>query len=293
MNEKDWKLLVLLKNEQNISKVARQLYFSQPALSTRIKQIENELGCKIIERHRTGITFTEMGETLTSYAIEALKNLDRLKENLNNASDKLSGTLKIGCSNSIAELFLPKVFKSFKALHPKIDLNVNTGLNDNIYQDLLASKIHIALLRGDYPWAGTKVFLYDDPFCVVNSTPFTLESLPTLPGIFFSAEKQFSNEVNNWWVNTFDRNPIVAMNVSSLNVGLQMVENGLGYSILTSSRVHDKPNLYSINLQNNGKILKRETWLYISKSAEKNNAAMCFLNYLENNYLENNNLKES
>ena len=73
MNEKDWKILSLLKEELNISKVARQLYFTQPALSARIKLIEKEFGCKIIERHRTGITFTEMGETVTSYAIDSLK----------------------------------------------------------------------------------------------------------------------------------------------------------------------------------------------------------------------------
>ena len=286
MNEKDWKILALLKEELNISKVARQLYFSQPALSARIKLIEKELGCNIIERHRTGITFTEMGETVTSYAIDALKNLEKLKDNLNNASGELSGTLKIGCSNSIAELFLPKIFKSFKSQYPKIDLNVNAGFNDDIYQDLLSSKIHIALIRGNYPWDGIKAFLYDDPFCAVNSTPFTIDSLPSLPGIFFSAENQFSNEVNNWWVNTFDRDPIISMNVSSLNVGLNMVENGLGYSILTSSRIQDKPNLYSINLELNGRVLKRETWLFLSKSAEKNNAAKCFLSYLENNYLK-------
>lgn len=286
MNEKDWKLLALLKEELNISKVARQLYFSQPALSARIKLIEKELGCKIIERHRTGITFTEMGETVTSYAIDALKNLEKLKDDLNNSSGELSGTLKIGCSNSIGELFLPKIFKNFKALYPKIDLSVISVFNDNIYKDLLSSKIHIALIRGNYPWDGIKVFLYDDPYCVVNASPFTLESLPTMPGIFFSAEKQFKNEVDNWWVNTFDCDPIVSMNVGSLNVGAEMVENGLGYSILTSSRLHDKPHLYSIKLELNGKILKRETWLYLSKSAEKNNAAKCFLNYLKNDYLK-------
>ena len=286
MNEKDWKLLALLKEELNISKVARQLYFSQPALSSRIKLIEKELGCKIIERHRTGITFTEMGETVTSYAIDALKNLEKLKDDLNNSSGELSGTLKIGCSNSIGELFLPKIFKNFKALYPKIDLSVISVFNDNIYKDLLSSKIHIALIRGNYPWDGIKVFLYDDPYCVVNASPFTLESLPTMPGIFFSAEKQFKNEVDNWWVNTFDCDPIVSMNVGSLNVGAEMVENGLGYSILTSSRLHDKPHLYSIKLELNGKILKRETWLYLSKSAEKNNAAKCFLNYLKNDYLK-------
>ena len=76
------------------------------------------------------------------------------------------------------------------------------------------------------------------------------------------------------------------MNVSSLNVGLQMVENGLGYSILTSSRLHDNPNLHSMNLELHGKVLKRETWMFLSKSAEKNNAAKCFLSYLENNYLK-------
>ena len=286
MNEKDWKLLALLKEELNISKVARQLYFSQPALSSRIKLIEKELGCKIIERHRTGITFTEMGETVTSYAIDALKNLEKLKDDLNNSSGELSGTLKIGCSNSIGELFLPKIFKNFKALYAKIDLSVISVFNDNIYKDLLSSKIHIALIRGNYPWDGIKVFLYDDPYCVVNASPFTLDSLPTMPGIFFSAEKQFKNEVDNWWVNTFDCDPIVSMNVGSLNVGAEMVENGLGYSILTSSRLHDKPHLYSIKLELNGKILKRETWLYLSKSAEKNNAARCFLNYLKNDYLK-------
>lgn len=285
MNEKDWKLILLLREEQNISKVAKKLYFTQPAISSRIRTLEKELGYPLIERHRTGITLTEMGETVASYASEALKQLNELKEKLQNTSGQFTGTLKIGCSNSVAELFLPKVFKDFKALYPKIDLNVSANLNDSIYQDLLASKIHIALMRGDYPWSGIKTYLYNDPFCIVNSTPIELDELPSLPGIFFSAEQQFSNEVNNWWVNTFDKPPITTMNVSTLNVGLQMVEMGLGYAILTQSRIRDKPHLFNQKLKLKGQPLTRETWLYLSKSAEKSNAALCFLDFLEKDYL--------
>lgn len=284
MNEKDWKILVLLKKEQNISHVARKLYFSQPALSSRIKAMEKELGCTLIERHQNGVTLTKNGETVAAYAAESLRTLNGLKEDLSNASGKLTGTLKIGCSNSVGELYLPAIFKRFKALHPEIDLNVNACLNDPIYADLLNGRIHIGLMRGDYPWGGTKLYLYSDPFCLVSSSPIILSQLPEQPGIFFSAEPQYNNAVNDWWSNTFNHPPRVSMTVSTLNVGLQMVEKGLGYSILTRSRLIDKDYLYSMDLTINGRTLSRDICIYLSKIAEKNNAALCFFEFMRDNY---------
>ena len=54
MDEKDWKMLVTIYEERNITKAARKLFISQPALTYRIKQLETEFKTNLIARGKKG-----------------------------------------------------------------------------------------------------------------------------------------------------------------------------------------------------------------------------------------------
>ena len=58
MNQADWQTIYILFKEQNITKTAEKMYISQPALTYRIKNIEEKLGVQIIHRTKHGIKFT-------------------------------------------------------------------------------------------------------------------------------------------------------------------------------------------------------------------------------------------
>lgn len=60
MDERDWQIISLLYKNKNITKTANNLYISQPALTGRIKQIEQDLGVSILTRSNRGVEFASL-----------------------------------------------------------------------------------------------------------------------------------------------------------------------------------------------------------------------------------------
>lgn len=71
MDERDWQIISTLYKYKNITKTANTLFISQPALTARIKQIENELDVKLLQRSNKGVSFTSYGE----YTAQFLYNI--------------------------------------------------------------------------------------------------------------------------------------------------------------------------------------------------------------------------
>ncbi len=70
MRDTDWQILYELNDTQNITKAAEHLYITQPALTKRLKVIEDEFGIKIVKRSTKGVEFTREGEFLAGKAEE-------------------------------------------------------------------------------------------------------------------------------------------------------------------------------------------------------------------------------
>ena len=79
MNLQDWKLLTELHKSNSISQTSETLFISQPALTRRLKQIEEEFSATILIRSSKGVTFTPQGELLVQYSQKMLKDYENLK----------------------------------------------------------------------------------------------------------------------------------------------------------------------------------------------------------------------
>jgi len=99
MDDRDWLILQVLYREKNITKAAKELFISQPALTHRLQQMEKEFHVQIVNRGRRGVQFTPQGEYLVKCAEEMLLTLQKIKENVLNMDDQLTGTLRLGVSN--------------------------------------------------------------------------------------------------------------------------------------------------------------------------------------------------
>ena len=68
MNNTDWKILIYLREERSINKVAKRLFMTQPSLTYRLSQMEKEIGCPLFIRTNKGVHFTDAGARLFSFA---------------------------------------------------------------------------------------------------------------------------------------------------------------------------------------------------------------------------------
>lgn len=248
MNLQDWKLLVELHKSNSISQASENLFISQPALTRRLKQIEEEFSATILIRSSKGVTFTPQGELLVQYSREMLEEYTKLKKQM--CSDNtLSGTLQIAASLSQTQFFLPDLLQEFSKIHPAIRFEVETNLSALCVKALNTHRVPVAFFRGDYNGNFEKELIASQEAYAVYYQPFEINDLPNMPYISFESDHLSNSIRENWWYNVFAVPPYVAMSVKNGNAGYQMVAHGLGYGIFlgTDFWYHNK-ELYAQKL---------------------------------------------
>ena len=169
MDEKDYELLLDLNRTKNITKTARELYMTQPAITKRIQKMEEELQCTLFLRSKKGILFTPAGEQILPYASEILANSRKLKEQVSVCQDQICGTLRLGSSLNFAHYRLPKILKAYTDQYPLVDVQITTGQSKHLFQLLNRDEIAIAIMRGQYVWDETSQLISSDPMFFVCS----------------------------------------------------------------------------------------------------------------------------
>lgn len=269
MDQKDWKILKLLYEEKNITKTAEKLYVSQPSLSYRLKNLEKEIGTELIFKTKTGIEFTSEGEYLVKYAKDMLQQLQVVKDNINNMSEEISGTLKIGVSSNFAQYVLPNLLKTFSNKFPEVRFNVRTGVSSDVYKMLNDSSVHIGILRRDYQWQSRKYLLNQEPLYIISQNEINVQELPSYKQIDYKTDSSLKEIINRWWTTEFASPASIEMEVDRLDTCKELVKSGLGYSIVPEICLKEEENLYKSKVESkDGALIKRDTWIMYNEDYE-------------------------
>lgn len=154
MNE--FKLLLFYKvaTEGNFSRAAEELFISQPAVTKQIKSIESELGVKLFERNKNGITLTPGGKILLGHAAQILSQYGKLRNDISLLSEQLTGELTIGASTTIAQYLLPPLLAQFQRANPSLKITLLNENTETIEKLLHNGKINLGIIEG-LPKSGT------------------------------------------------------------------------------------------------------------------------------------------
>jgi len=284
MDEKDWVAIKTLYEEKNISRASERLFVSQPALTYRIKNLENELGIQLIYKVRGGIEFTSEGLYLVNYSEEMIKKLQQTKDNILNMRNEVRGTLRIGVSSNFAQYKLPKILKKFSSEYPDVQFNVNTGWSTSVMNLLNSSSVHLGILRGNYDWYGVKTMLHEERLCLISKREIDINNLPQLPFIQYQTDSSLKNIINSWWHNRFSEPPLVTMETDRQETCKEMVKNDLGIAILPEICLQPSDNLYTYGLTyKNGEKVYRNTWLMYNNDALQLSTVRAFIDFLNQN----------
>lgn len=270
MEERDWTILKMLYEEKSITKTAKLLYISQPALTYRLQQLEKEFKTKIVYRGKKGVEFTPQGEYLVNYAKEMLLQLRKTKEVIQNMDKRIQGTLRLGVSGNFARYQLPPLIKKFLAIYPDVEIHLKTGWSSEITQKMYKEEIHIGVIRGDHSWHEQKLLLTAEPICLVSKKKIDTDQLPTLPRIHYKTDPSLQTVIDQWWQERFDQPPFITMEVDRIDTCKEMVSNSLGYAIFPKACLTESDDLYYENLTTNDhQVLIRNTWvIYRNNSVE-------------------------
>ncbi len=287
MDHIDLLILKVLSEEKNITKAAKRMFISQPALTRRFKNMERDFKTTLMLRVPNGIILTPQGEELLHFAEETLLQLKKAKERIQGMGEHIQGSLFLGVSSIFANYELPQLLKHFLKLYPEVDVSLKTGHSMQISRMLQKDEISLAILRGDLHWDEEKYLLYEDPICLVSSNMINLQDLPKSPRIV--ANTAIQAQVDEWWHETFSSPPAKTIEVDSLDTCRQMVLNGLGWSIMPKIglKKYDH-NLYTQNLYlTNGLPLIRRTWLVYRNIYGELPIVRTFAEYTKKYFLKN------
>ncbi|MDR1885439.1 MAG: LysR family transcriptional regulator [Synergistaceae bacterium] len=188
MDNKDWELIKFLREEKSASRTADKLYLSQPAITYRLKKIENEMGVQLFIKNNRGITFTNAGERLLSYSDKMLSQYNEIVEHVQNREGIVSGTIHIGAPPFFATKYLPSLFREFNCIYPDATLILYSGLSSELMDQLQRQEILISVVRGRHHWEEEQILVFEETIKIVSSKPLELEDLAHLPFISYRTD---------------------------------------------------------------------------------------------------------
>lgn len=283
MDEKDWLILKTLKEKKSITKTAAAVFISQPALSKRLRQIEERFGVTLAARGKSGIELTPEGELLASCAADFLDRVRDMGERLKSMHGELRGTLRIGASNFCTRYVLPDVLTEFKGLHPMVEFHIDSGWSSDIARMVHSGDLHAGFIRNEHMRLEKKrVFLRERTY-ICSRRPIDMARLPEEPQICHKTDPQVRAKFNTWWAANYERPPRISMEVDQVNTCAEMVARGLGYGILSELVVDRMPEIHKYEMfHSNGEPYYREVWLISNATVRQLRLADAFIEFAEN-----------
>ena len=225
-------------------RAAEALHISQPAVSARIKALEDSLAVKLFSRSRGGLVVSEAGRTFRPHAEQLLRLASLARQAVHDAQPASGTPLQIAAALSISVYFLPDVLKRFQREHPNVIITIRTGHSKEVLDMVLADEAEIGLARSLHHPEVETISLRDDPLLLVahprrgpkHSRRARLEQVASWPLIFY--ERGSSDwTLTHGLFRTAGLVPNVALEVDSIETAKRMVERGLGLSFLPQMAV--------------------------------------------------------
>ena len=227
-------------DERNITRAANRLHVSQPALSTQLAALEDELGQKLFERGARGITLTEKGLALKRRADDLVDLAERIESEIKSKdSDELAGTLSIGAGETPAFRSVARAADELRRSNPRLHFSVTSGNGEDILAHLREGTFDLGVLVGPGRYEGfdylTLPYTHRWGLAVRNDSP--LAAKPCISpndardvALICSRQAMVKEFLAGWFGCPFDRLDVVSSYNLIYNAAV-FVEAGLGAAV--------------------------------------------------------------
>ena len=146
--------LKLLAEQGAFGKAADAAHVTQPTLSAGIQELERTLGAPVVDRARTGVILTPVGEEALRRATVILNEAEELVEAAKNAGQPLTGRFRLGVIPTIAPFLLPGALPLLRQKFPKLRLFLREDLTQRLIVELKAGRLDAALIALPFDMTG-------------------------------------------------------------------------------------------------------------------------------------------
>ncbi len=136
MDFKQIEAFVNVVRYKSFSKAADATFFTQPTISTHIRNLEKELGVKLLDRKSRVVEMTPQGSKFYKYAVEMINARAQAFEALNSTSESIEGVLEIQTSSIPGVTFLPALLAEFRQAHNGIQYYVSVSDTQTVIDNI-------------------------------------------------------------------------------------------------------------------------------------------------------------
>jgi DNA-binding transcriptional LysR family regulator len=156
----DLRLFVNTAEANSITRGAELSFISVPSASTRIKNMEDRLGLKLLYRSRDGVSLTSAGEAFLFHGRQVLQQLEHLRGDLREYSRGVKGHLRISATTASITEFLPPLLRQYLSTHSEVSVDLRERLSADIVRALVSGSTDIGIVADVTPTGDLEAFPY-------------------------------------------------------------------------------------------------------------------------------------
>ncbi len=234
-----------LSEHCHFSRAAEACSVTQSSLSASIREMENILGASLFERTKRSVMPTPLGREMVDMARQVIARLEDLTDMAKGAGAPLSGDLRMGVIPTIGPFLLPRVLPGLRHAYPDLALYLREEQTASLLSQLADGSLDLVLMALPYDMTKVKIFEFaDDPFLAVFPRGHDLGRFETMTPARLDGETLLVLERGNCLttqtlgMGKSGKNAHTGQfQATSLHTLVQMVDNGLGLTVLPKMAV--------------------------------------------------------
>ena len=222
----DLRLVVRVAEHNSLTRGAEASHISLPAASTRIKNLEESIGAKLLYRTSQGVTLTPPGQAFVHHARLVLAQIEQLRGDMQEYAKGIKGHLRVAANTTALGEFLPPVLRQYLLRHPDVNVDLRERLSHEIVRAVSEGQVDIGIVAGTVRTENLQTLPYRrDLLCLVVPKGHALGLHES------SAIHGFLRQV----CDGLHRRLNLRIQVSNFEAACRMVEADVGVGILPES----------------------------------------------------------
>lgn len=230
---------LMVAREENITKAAQILHVSQPTLSRQLMQLEQEIGVKLFQRSNHNIYLTNEGMLFRRRASEMIQLAEKIKMELTQTEELVSGEISIGCGELLSVQELGALVSAFQQQHPLVKFHLHSSYTQDIkawleqgvldlglmIEPVDVSKYNFVRMQQKEEWG--VLVREDSPLAQANV--LLAEDLVKVP-IITTRNIKVDGEIASWF-GDYAKQMNIVLTYNLLYNGAMMVRQGMGVAL--------------------------------------------------------------
>jgi LysR family cyn operon transcriptional activator len=274
----------------SISRAAKELFITQPAVSQSIKQLEDKLGGQLFFRTQKGIVLTQEGTVLFKYIEQAYNFILTAEKKFAEMQNLMSGEINIGASDTLCKYHLVPFLEKFHKKYPNLKIRVTNRTSPETVKLLKSGKVDLGIINLPFEDNKLKVekeieltdcFIVGEAYKELSVKEVSIEDLIKYPLLLLEKDTSSRNFINAFFEkNNVKVNPEIEL--GSIDLLIEFTKIGMGVSCVVSNFIDGylkDGSLFRVRLKE--EIPKRSAGIVSLKSVPVSAAGREFISLLK------------